>query len=113
MFTTHAPFATVVQARTAFQRDPRSADALFWTSPAVAGGQSAPVSYHVLWHRVRLAGAKTRAAVADEYHNRPDKAANILVPVEVQCDWLRACGFGDVDCYFKAFELAVFGGRRP
>lgn len=21
--------------------------------------------------------------------------------------------FGDVDCYFKAFELALFGGRNP
>jgi len=58
-------------------------------------------------------GAKTRGAVADAYHHRPDKAANILVPVEAQCEWLRACGFADVDCYFKAFELAVFGGRRP
>ena len=32
--------------------------------------------------------------------------------VEVQCDWLRSIGFKDVDCYFKAFELVVFGGRK-
>src|SRR5262249_23217959 len=57
--------------------------------------------------------AKTRAQVADEFVHRPDKAANILAPVEVQCEWLRQLGFVDVDCYFKAFELAVFGGRRP
>jgi tRNA (cmo5U34)-methyltransferase len=56
---------------------------------------------------------KTRAQVADEFVHRPDKAANILAPVETQCEWLRDCGFTDVDCYFKAFELAVFGGRRP
>lgn len=56
---------------------------------------------------------KTRAQVADEFVHRPDKAANILASVEVQCDWLRGCGFEDVDCFFKAFELAVFGGRRP
>lgn len=56
---------------------------------------------------------KTRQQVATEFVHRPDKAANILVAVERQCDWLRDCGFADVDCYFKAFELAVFGGRRP
>jgi len=57
-------------------------------------------------------GARTRERVAQEFHGRPDKAFNILAPVEVQCAWLRACGFADVDCYFKVFELAVFGGRR-
>lgn len=56
---------------------------------------------------------KTRDQVAEEFHNRPDKEANILAPVEIQCDWLRRIGFTDVDCYFKIFELAVFGGRRP
>ncbi|MFI5366674.1 MAG: class I SAM-dependent methyltransferase [Candidatus Binatia bacterium] len=56
---------------------------------------------------------KDRVQVADEFVHRPDKAANILAPVEIQCEWLRACGFDDVDCYFKVFELAVFGGRRP
>lgn len=56
---------------------------------------------------------KTRSQVAEEFRNRPDKEANILAPVETQCDWLRRIGFSDVDCYFKIFELAVFGGRRP
>jgi hypothetical protein len=51
--------------------------------------------------------------VASTYDQRPDKAANILAPVEEQCAWLRAVGFVDVDCFFKAFELAVFGGRKP
>jgi tRNA (cmo5U34)-methyltransferase len=61
----------------------------------------------------RQGSSKTREQVAEEFVHRPDKAANILAPVEAQCDWLRACGFADVDCYFKVFELAVFGGRRP
>jgi cyclopropane fatty-acyl-phospholipid synthase-like methyltransferase len=62
----------------------------------------------------RAAGnEKTRAQVAAEFVHRPDKAANILAPVEVQCDWLRRRGYVDVDCFFKAFELAVFGGRKP
>lgn len=56
---------------------------------------------------------KSREQVAREFVYRPDKAANILAPVEVQCAWLREIGYQDVDCYFKVFELAVFGGRKP
>ena len=58
-------------------------------------------------------GGRTREQIADEYYHRDDKQANILAPVEQQCEWLRAIGFGDVDCYFKHFELGVFGGRKP
>jgi ubiquinone/menaquinone biosynthesis C-methylase UbiE len=57
--------------------------------------------------------AVDRAQVAAEYDARPDKAANLLAPVELQCVWLRDLGFVDVDCYLKVFELALFGGRRP
>lgn len=66
-------------------------------------------------HRFHLeqGGGKSREDIAHEFVHRPDKAANILAPVEAQCDWLRGSGFQDVDCYFKVFELAVFGGRRP
>jgi tRNA (cmo5U34)-methyltransferase len=53
-----------------------------------------------------------RADVARDYVHRPDKAANILSPVGEQCDWLLQIGFEDVDCYFKIFEMAVFGGRK-
>lgn len=56
--------------------------------------------------------SQPREAIADAYLNREDKAADLLSPVQVQCDWLRQIGFTDVDCYFKAFELAIFGGRR-
>lgn len=62
---------------------------------------------------VRRSSGKTRDQVAEEFYNRPDKAANLLAPVEVQCRWLQEIGFVDVDCFFKVFELAVFGGRRP
>lgn len=54
----------------------------------------------------------TREQVAEELYNRPDKVANILSPVEEQCNWLRNIGFRDVDCYFKIYELAIFGGRK-
>lgn len=56
--------------------------------------------------------SQDRSQVTQRYHQRPDQEANILAPVEQQCDWLRRLGFEDVDCYFKVFELAVFGGRR-
>jgi SAM-dependent methyltransferase len=56
---------------------------------------------------------KTRDQIAAEFHNRPDKKENILAPVEAQLQWLRDIGFSDVDCFFKLFEIALFGGRRP
>jgi tRNA (cmo5U34)-methyltransferase len=54
-----------------------------------------------------------REAVADEYYRRPDKKENLLSRVEDQCQWLRHIGYADVDCFFKVFELALFGGRKP
>jgi hypothetical protein len=61
----------------------------------------------------RLGTGKSRDEVAAAYVHRADKSANILAPVEAQCDWLRALGYEEVDCFFKTFELALFGGRRP
>ena len=29
-----------------------------------------------------------------------------------QCRWLREIGFQDVDCFWKYFELAIFGGVK-
>jgi tRNA (cmo5U34)-methyltransferase len=46
------------------------------------------------------------------YLTRPDRRANILASVETQCAWLRDLGFVDVDCFWKWFELALFGGLR-
>lgn len=61
----------------------------------------------------RKGSHQSREQVAQEYYYRPDKAANILAPVEIQCHWLRELGFQNVDCYFKLFEIALFGGSRP
>ncbi|HEX5837950.1 MAG TPA: class I SAM-dependent methyltransferase [Anaerolineales bacterium] len=58
-------------------------------------------------------GIRTFAQIEDEYKNRPDKAANLLAPVELQCAWLREIGYEEVDCYFRIYELAVFAGRKP
>jgi len=56
---------------------------------------------------------KSREEVARQYYNRPDKTANILAPVEAQCNWLREIGFIHVDCFLKVFEIALFGGMKP
>lgn len=64
-------------------------------------------------YHLNQGGTKSRVQVAQEFYHRPDKGANLLAPVELQCRWLREIGFQDVDCYLKVFELAVFGGRRP
>lgn len=58
-------------------------------------------------------GSRTREQIANSFNNRPDKDANILAPLETQCNWLREIGYADVDCYFRIYELAVFGGKRP
>lgn len=64
------------------------------------------------YHR-RSDPAKNREEIARAYYRRPDKAANILAPVEAQCRWLRETGFKEADCYLKLFELSLFGGRKP
>jgi len=55
----------------------------------------------------------SREAIDKTYYSRPDKGENILAPVDDQCRWLAVIGFQDVDCFFKVFELALFGGRKP
>jgi ubiquinone/menaquinone biosynthesis C-methylase UbiE len=63
------------------------------------------------YHQTKRADC-TREEIEKWYRGREDHAANILLPVEVQCGWLREIGFEDVDCFFKLFEFAIFGGRR-
>jgi tRNA (cmo5U34)-methyltransferase len=58
-------------------------------------------------------GTRTREEMADVFLKRSDKDANILLPVDTQCNWLRGIGYDLVDCYFRVYELAVFAGRRP
>ena len=49
---------------------------------------------------------------AVHYDLNVDEEANILVPVETQCQWLRDIGYQSVDCYFKYLILALFGGVK-
>jgi tRNA (cmo5U34)-methyltransferase len=36
-----------------------------------------------------------------------------MTPLDVQISWLEAAGFQNVDCWYKNFSFAVFGGYRP
>ncbi len=68
---------------------------------------------HLFAFHARSDPETTREAVAADFYARPDKKENILAPVDEQCRWLEEIGFSDVDCFFKIFELALFGGRKP
>jgi SAM-dependent methyltransferase len=61
----------------------------------------------------RRGGVKTREEIAQEFYYRRDKDANILAPLDLQCRWLGEIGYIDVDCFFKLFETALFGWKRP
>jgi len=51
-----------------------------------------------------------RAEFEANFTKRPND--NILERVELQTGWLEEIGFENVDCYFKWYELAVFGGSK-
>ncbi|MDD2851567.1 MAG: class I SAM-dependent methyltransferase [Desulfuromonadaceae bacterium] len=63
-------------------------------------------------HLHRFDGVKCREEIAQAHYSRPDRDENILASVDEQTGWLRSIGFIDVDCFFKTFELALFGGRK-
>jgi SAM-dependent methyltransferase len=66
-----------------------------------------------LWRRRTEHGEDvSQEQVREDYLRRPDRAANILALVEDQCRWLRDIGYREVDCFWKYFELALFGGSR-
>jgi ubiquinone/menaquinone biosynthesis C-methylase UbiE len=68
---------------------------------------------HLYAHHRKTDPGITRQEIAATYYDRPDKAENDPALVESQCQWLRQIGFTDVDCFFKVFELALFGGKKP
>ena len=82
--------------------------------------QSPTAAYQDAFERMLIEGIhalhedrETIEETEQAFRARQDAETNILAPVEDQCRWLREIGFTDVDCSFKAFELAVFGGRKP
>ena len=67
---------------------------------------------HLYQRRKEKGDEVTQEQVRRDFMERPDRAANILALVEDQCRWLREIGFRDVDCFWKYFELAIFGGIK-
>ncbi|AFZ37617.1 Methyltransferase type 11 [Stanieria cyanosphaera PCC 7437] len=67
---------------------------------------------HLYAYHQQQNSTQSKEEIAQQYYHRPDKQANILASVENQCNWLREIGFIEVDCFFKIFELALFGGVK-
>jgi SAM-dependent methyltransferase len=67
------------------------------------------------WYTIRAPKEPgcTREQVADDLTERFAGGGDVLAPADDQCDWLREIGYEEVDCYFRVFEIAVFGGRKP
>lgn len=63
------------------------------------------------YDEVWVASASALGATAGELAAARERMAfDRPAPVEAQCEWLREAGFTDVDCYYKSWRFAVFGG---
>ena len=82
------------------------------TSPRIEQMFNAAMTEHLFQRRKEKGEEVTLEQVRREYIQRPDRAANILALMEDQCQWLREIGFREVDCFWKYFELAIFGGIK-
>ena len=67
---------------------------------------------HLYQRRKELGEDVSLEQMRRNFMERQDRAANILALVEDQCAWLRDIGFQEVDCFWKYFELAIFGGVK-
>ncbi len=67
---------------------------------------------HLHSYQLKSNPDSNREEVAQGFINRPDKDEDQLAPVDTQGQWLSDIGFKDVDCFFKQFEIALFGGRK-
>ncbi len=82
------------------------------TTPRIEQMFDDAMTEHLYQRRKEKGEPVTPEQVRQEFLQRPDRAANILALVEDQCRWLRQIGFRDVDCFWKYFELAIFGGMK-
>ena len=68
------------------------------------------VRAHERWReQVTALGSGPEEIAAAEDRMAHDRCA----PLDGQLGWLRAAGFADVDCAFKAWRFAVYSGTRP
>ncbi|MFI6260864.1 class I SAM-dependent methyltransferase [Micromonospora sp. NPDC051006] len=64
--------------------------------------------YHEVWlERITALGSDAEEIAAASARMAYDRPA----PVAAQCGWLTEAGLVDVDCFFKEWRFAVFGGR--
>ena len=89
-----------------------SADRLRATTPALDD------LYHELWmqHIVQrtkeVLGKDVALATVRERQRNMDQAAELkCATLEQNLDWLREAGFSAVECYWKNWQWAVFGGQ--
>ncbi|MFC0096359.1 class I SAM-dependent methyltransferase [Micromonospora marina] len=94
----------------------RAADALvpggvFVNAEQVAGPTSAlDRRYDEVWTaRITELGSDAEEIAAARERMRHDRPATVAE----QCRWLAEAGLVDVDCFFKEWRFAVFGGQRP
>ncbi|WP_431931827.1 class I SAM-dependent methyltransferase [Micromonospora sp. RP3T] len=94
----------------------RAADALgpggvFVNAEQVAGPTPAlDRRYDEVWTaRITELGSDADEIAASRERMRYDRPATVAD----QCRWLGEAGLTDVDCFFKEWRFAVFGGRRP
>ena len=68
--------------------------------------------FHELVAQSRRADGEDISADEVRREFEPRQEVNVLTPVDEQCAWLREIGYVDVDCVYKVWEMAVFGGYR-
>ncbi|MFY1704358.1 class I SAM-dependent methyltransferase [Micromonospora sp. WMMA1923] len=65
--------------------------------------------YDEVWTaRITELGSDAEEIAAARRRMRHDRPATVAA----QCAWLEAAGLVDVDCFFKQWRFAVFGGHR-
>jgi tRNA (cmo5U34)-methyltransferase len=83
---------------------------VFVNAEQVAGPTTALDSAYASQWRVHTAALGASEADLREADER--MALDLPAPVDAQCQWLREAGFVDVDCFFKSWRFAVFGGWK-
>jgi hypothetical protein len=63
---------------------------------------------HALWPLYRRASGDTESGYSMAIRSIRDYAGT----VDEQLGWLREAGFDPVDCFWREFRLAIFGGFK-